>query len=303
MIVITGGTGRIGSAIADQLKQEIDEDELCILTRGHFQTGEFRQIVAKADVVIHAAGSVKFWDPNDLYQGNVVLTKNLVDNLDLNTLFIHLSSISVYGSLEGVIDERSPTKPTTPYGKTKLEAERIVLSSCKRAVVLRLGPVYGPRFEDYARVIRLVKRVGKIIIGPGTNHIPFVHVGDVASLVSTIVRSNKSVSPSVFNVCGHAHTQKEIIDIVVDILKEQDPSWRPKLNVHVPVPVAQLIGKLGDVAKAHRLRAPITSEHVKIMSMDRDVRSDLTISTFKWASRPLRKGIEEYISSSTTHQG
>jgi len=62
--------------------------------------------------------------------------------------FIQASTSSVYGA-DAVGDETQPTEPVSPYGVTKLAAEKLVLAYDRQsdlgAVVLRYFSIYGPR--------------------------------------------------------------------------------------------------------------------------------------------------------------
>ena len=62
--------------------------------------------------------------------------------------FVHLSTVSVYGNAEGLIDERAPVKFTgSEYGDSKIEAERTCVAYSTRGlpvVVIRPSVVYGP---------------------------------------------------------------------------------------------------------------------------------------------------------------
>ena len=74
------------------------------------------------------------------------------------------SSISVYGPTDGPTSESSPTKPTTPYGGSKLPAELIHegwfrAERNRRLVICRPGVVYGP--GDPGNILRMIRAVKK----------------------------------------------------------------------------------------------------------------------------------------------
>ena len=61
--------------------------------------------------------------------------------------FIYLSSMSVFGMVEGRISMSTPTNPVNAYGKSKLEAERqlmAIASSDFKVAIVRPPMVYGP---------------------------------------------------------------------------------------------------------------------------------------------------------------
>ncbi|AJA09005.1 hypothetical protein SKP52_10500 [Sphingopyxis fribergensis] len=70
---------------------------------------------------------------------------------------IHISSFSVYGGA-GLIDERTPTRPTSDYGRSKLAADirLLALADDRFAVTaLRLPLIYAP--ESLGKLGRLLK--------------------------------------------------------------------------------------------------------------------------------------------------
>lgn len=77
--------------------------------------------------------------------------------------FIFFSSVSVYGLDEGIIDEDTPLKPKTHYGKSKLEAE-ILLKNLEddkfKVVIIRPPMVYGKNCKgNFQKLINLVRLV------------------------------------------------------------------------------------------------------------------------------------------------
>lgn len=55
-----------------------------------------------------------------------------------------ISSTSVYGPQEGVVDEETPAHPATATGAILLQAEKLLRDQMPRATVLRLSGLYGP---------------------------------------------------------------------------------------------------------------------------------------------------------------
>ena len=75
--------------------------------------------------------------------------------------FIFLSTMAVYGNVEGAITEKTPLKPVTMYGKSKLLAERKLqeLSSEQfKVAIVRPPMVYGKGCPgNYKRLEKLAK--------------------------------------------------------------------------------------------------------------------------------------------------
>ena len=113
-------------------------------------------IVREVDVVFHLAamaGLTRSWTDFDLYAScNLTATQRLLEALRTAGTepkrFIYASTSSVYGRL-AYGDETLPTRPTSPYGVTKLAAENLCRAFMEERglplVVLRYFSVYGPR--------------------------------------------------------------------------------------------------------------------------------------------------------------
>lgn len=101
----------------------------------------------RPDIVIHAAAltNVDYCEIHrrEAYDTNVGGTKNLIDSLnDQKVKFIFISSDYVYDGIRSNFDEESPANPSNYYGKTKLEAEKIVKKH-KNHLILRSTVIFG----------------------------------------------------------------------------------------------------------------------------------------------------------------
>lgn len=102
---------------------------------------------------------------------------------------IHMSTMSVYGPVEGVVHEDKPLNPELGwYGRSKCEAEQHINEYVRQggsAVVLRPGCVYGPGSELWVGRIARWLRAGRLgdlgTRGDGWSNI--VYVNDVCQAV------------------------------------------------------------------------------------------------------------------------
>lgn len=103
---------------------------------------------------------------------------------------VHLSSLAVYGSLNGNVDETVPPRGDLgPYSAAKLATERLA-ADCGLAVILRPGIVYGARSPWWSdRIARLLcaRRLGDLGAG-GEGFSNLVHVEDVAAAALQALR-------------------------------------------------------------------------------------------------------------------
>lgn len=179
--LVTGAAGFVGSHLCatlleqghdvagvdcftDYYARSLKEANLAPLRaqpRFHFYALDLRrdpldEAVTDVEVIFHEAamaGLVRSWTDFDTYLScNVVATRQLIETvLRVNPglkRFIHISTSSVYGKFASG-DESLPTRPTSPYGVTKLAAENLCFAYLETrqfpAVVLRYFSIYGPR--------------------------------------------------------------------------------------------------------------------------------------------------------------
>ena len=127
-IYLTGSTGFVGKNILSNLKNL----HFITLDRAQLINLESNAIL-DFNTILHLAGKAhdlkKASKPNEYYQTNFELTKNLYDFfLKSNaTKFIFISSVkAVADSMEGVLTEDYIPNPQTHYGKSKLMAEAYI---------------------------------------------------------------------------------------------------------------------------------------------------------------------------------
>lgn len=100
---------------------------------------------------------------------------------------VHAGTAMEYGAVRGDLNETSPTKPTTLYGRSKLAGTEAIGSACRRGslagVTARLFGVYGPG-ESQARLLPSLiaesESSGAITLTEGLHQRDFTYVEDVA---------------------------------------------------------------------------------------------------------------------------
>ncbi len=114
---------------------------------------------------------------------------------------IHMSTMSVYGRLTGLVNEATPLPPDLAEHPAAEAAAEKLLSSCGVIVTFRPGRVFGPGSEQgTVRIARLLlaHRLGDL--GPaGDGYYNLVHVGDVVQAV-LLALQRTTVESTVFNL-------------------------------------------------------------------------------------------------------
>jgi len=244
-ILVTGGAGYVGSVLVNQLLNKGYKvrvlDNLIHRQLSHLQffsnknyefiRGDIRkeEDVKKAvdgvDVIVHLAAIVGApeckVDPQMAKSVNVVGSQKVNEARSKNQPLIYASTGSVYGALEELCTEESPTNPTSLYGKTKLEVEKEFLNK-GNSVVLRFATAFGvsPRLRvDTLMVNDFVYRAceeGELVVYQGDAMRTFIHVNDMAKSFIFILENFGRAVGEIFNVGSEKmnYTKRELAELI-----------------------------------------------------------------------------------------
>ena len=236
-ILVVGGAGYVGGGIVDTLskKNEITVYDSLIYESAfrkdvNFIYGDIRDykkinsILNNFDAVVWLAALVGDGacsiNPALTHEINSETVKNLVKNF--NGKIIFLSTCSVYGAQEGVLDENSEVNPLSEYASSKLIAEKYLEES--DAIIFRLGTLFG--ISDQFSRIRLDLVVNilttkalvdkKMSVFGGDQWRPLLHVKDVANAIEHNISSD---TKGIFNL----HYKNFKIIEIAEKIKEKIP--------------------------------------------------------------------------------
>ncbi len=292
-ICLTGGTGKLGQEVLQLIPNAIP---LVRKPLGHRNEqivdfsnfASLKKALSDCDVLIHLAGSMEFYDEKGLYEGNVLLTKNLLSALPKNSQVVYASSVSVYGKeLGGKADEDTPANPDSAYARTKYEAERMVMLR-PNSVALRIGPIYGPQYSDYSKFLRMIKKGKMVIFGDGKNIVSFAHVSDVAKAVRNAVNAKAGI----YVVSGPGKAQEKIYATAAQEMGVAAP------KIKIPLKIALVVARAEEMlAKIMGKKPLITREHVNILGRSRVFDFSKAKKYLGFRPRTLEKGIKEMVNA------
>jgi nucleoside-diphosphate-sugar epimerase len=135
--------------------------------------------------------------------------------------FVFVSTCSNYGisGADGAVAEDAPLMPISPYSKTKVAAEKLLLERAGdgfHPTVLRLSTAFGVsprmRFDLLVSDFTLAAvRDKKVVIYGEQFWRPFVHIEDIGSAISLVLEADPSViSGEVFNVGRNSNNIQKI---------------------------------------------------------------------------------------------
>jgi nucleoside-diphosphate-sugar epimerase len=244
-VLVTGGTGFIGSKLVDKLVNR-GASVTCLIRKGvsnpaaKVVTGDltypdFILPDEEYDVVYHLAAA---WpgekDKKILRAVNYDGAVNLFSLLKEKTKFIvYVSGLGVFGNPgNNVVDENSPIKPNTEYAKIRLEAQKFLESSCKELgiafSVAYLGDVYGNGGWFKNIFIERLKKGSFRIPGSGEYYRSFVHVDDVVSALESMAEKN-AINKSFIVTDSMPVTFKDFVSLVCKQLVVKEPGSIPTI--------------------------------------------------------------------------
>jgi len=287
-IILTGANGFLGKAIEAYFQQE----DLVTLSRTaadiSFDLSAGVPNLPLCDLVIHSAAKAHSVPKTDaekkmFHAVNVQGTENLLKALETSSglpkSFVLISSVSVYGLESGEnIDELQPLKATDAYGKSKIEAEQLVESWCKRnnviCTILRLPLLAGKNPPgNLQSMIHAIAKGFYFNIAGGKAKKSMLMNTDVAPFIASIFQTG-----GIYNLTDGKHPSfKTLASVISSQLKKKSP-------VSLPYFLVNLAAKIGDLLGA---KAPINSKKLSKMTNSLTFSDQKAQDTGSWAPKSV----------------
>ena len=199
--------------------------------------------------VIHSAGITKPKRIEEFELGNAVFTRDfanaVLESQPEFKKFTFISSMAAQGpgdpDQKTPILEHHPSRPMTPYGRSKHLAEQY-LAQIENLPFLIFRPtaVYGPRDQKFlVRLYSLMKRGFDVTLGDADLQSSFVYVEDLVSLIYDGI--DHEVAGEIFNVSdGKYYTQGQLVDFIKKEAKLKTLSIRIPRSVMLGVSYSML---------------------------------------------------------------
>ncbi len=252
-IFITGSTGFVGKNLISYFGKEV--------TFNKYQRGALISI--QEDIVIHLAGKAhdlkKVNSDSDYYHINTEFAKQVFDSFISSNakVFIILSSVkAVADELNIELTEEHIPNPVTHYGKSKLNAEKYILSNQipigKRVYILRPCMIHGPGNKGNLNLLFKIASKGlPWPLGAFENKRSFCCIDNLCFIINELIE-NENVPTGIYNIADDIPISTNNLIRLITASQDKKP-----LIWNIPKSIIKKISIFGDL-----LHLPFNTERL-----------------------------------------
>ena len=252
-IFLTGGSGFVGSNLIKFLRSSYN-----------FLIYDKKVIPEKIqDVVIHLAGKAhdlkNVSNSSDYYKVNTELTKDVFEVFLASNakVFITLSSVkAVADEVDDKLTEDVTPNPITHYGKSKLLAEKYILSKeipeGKRVYILRPCMIHGPGNKGNLNLLYKLVSIGlPWPLGAFKNKRSFCSIDNLLFIIKELIE-REDIPSGIYNVADNEPiSTNSLISLIAKSINKKCKIF------NISPRIINLIAKFGDIIKL-----PLNSERL-----------------------------------------
>lgn len=309
---ITGGTGFIGSHLINTLLDR-KNTEIYALVRDpknlkwltgldikilHGDLQNIPQLPADLDYVFHIAGFTKANKSADYYtvnqEGTASFFKALRTSAAKPKRIIYMSSLAAAGpcSLDDPLEESCSPAPVSPYGASKLQGENEVLKYQDEfpVVIIRVGPVFGPRDRDFLPLFKMVKQGFFPAFGKSTLKVSLCYVKDLVKAL-ILCTQKELINPEIFHIADpRPYTWDEFYQTTAEVIGKKPT------RIKLPLPLIYTAALFSELTAKLKNKPAIFTRH-KYQEMKQEAWMTTTSHAQKVlgfsADYSLKQGIQE----------
>lgn len=292
-LLVTGGTGFIGSHLAEEGRRRGAEVVVLGLTDRPEEEANARLLsrigaevlsgsITDADLcrraargvthIFHLAVAMREGGKSDEFFEAINLdgTRHLLQAATAERVqrFVYCSTIGIYGHrAPGITSEGSPLSPGNIYERTKVAAERLVQDFGENcglaAAVLRPADVYGPRDQRLLKMFKGVSRGRFPLFGGGKGRRHMVYVDDVVSAFFKACEREEAVGEGLIVAGPSACTLRGLLDQVTAVTGSR------RYGIRLPLaPMLALAAVVEDASSALAIDPPIYRRRMDFFHSD-----------------------------------
>lgn len=271
-VLVTGASGFLGKHVIHELQRlEYDIDTIGRSNKATIKANISEGIPTLStqyDLVVHVAGKAHVVpkteaEKQEFYDVNLTGTQNLLNALEKTPkYFVFISTVSVYGLDFGAdISEDAPLNAVEPYGKSKVQAEKLVTNWGKEkntiTTILRLPLLFGINPPGNLKsMINAIRKKYYFNIGKGDIRKSMVFASDVAAFIPKITKIG-----GIYNLTDGVHPSfKELSDRIAAFYQLKKP-------MAIPYPIVWCMAIAGEVIQTiTRKKMPINKRQFTKMT-------------------------------------
>lgn len=292
-VLITGGTGFIGSRLARRFLEGGDRVRLLAMRRTPVESANAdalleagaelvegsvadralqKQALDGIDVVHHIAATMREADVPDsvFWDTNVAATQDLVKASREAGVerFVYCSTMGVTGGVKGRrVDETEPFNTKDIYGRTKAAAEDWVLGFAREegfpATAVRPVDVYGPGDHRLLKLFRMIQKGRFFYLGNGEGTRHMVFIDDLLDGMLAAQECPAAVGEVFFLAGPSPISLRELVNTVAGVLDVERPTLRLPYR-----PVWLMSAAVEAACKPFGLQPPIYPRRVDFYAHD-----------------------------------
>ncbi|TSA26987.1 NAD-dependent epimerase/dehydratase family protein [bacterium] len=280
-VLVTGANGFVGSNLVRALLEN-GYEVTCMVRRTSnlssienlpvtFKYADYNSISSLQeackgqDIIFHIAAKVREINEKRYFDANVEVTRNLLESIKGSNIekFVFLSTQAAAGPADGLIPktENCDCNPVSYYGKSKLEAERVVREECPVPwVIIRPPSVYGPYDKDFLQYFELVNKHLAPLAGFKKKYFSLVYVEDLVQMIILASENEHANNEIFFAGDGNIYLLENFIDAVKKAMNKN------AINLHIPIFLSYILAAFNECMKYFtKKQATINLQKVKEM--------------------------------------
>jgi nucleoside-diphosphate-sugar epimerase len=273
-LIITGSNGFVGSALANNLKENYEVT--CLVRHGsninllskninikyidYNNTEVIMELLLGQDVLIHTAALTRAKRWQQFKQINIDLTEKLIEFYNKTSSLKQFIFISSQAAAGPAPDKSTPKlesdkcHPVTRYGKSKLLAENLIKEKAKKPwTIIRPVSVFGPGDKDFLQYFRLIKKHLAMFIGFRQKYYNFIFVEDLVEMISKTINNGKAYNETFFARGTDVLSIQQFVHNIENVMNAK------ALHLHIPQFLLYSIALVSEILTVFSHRPPIVN--------------------------------------------